>query len=649
MPQSVLVMPCFNEADRLDAEALTAYCRAHPHVAFVLVDDGSTDETRAVLNRLAEAAPQSFRVVGLDKNGGKAEAVRQGVLAAAEMTPSYVGYWDADLATPLQAIKDFEQILEANADLQLVMGARIQLLGRSIRRSMFRHYVGRVFATVASRLLCLPVYDTQCGAKLFRADAEFLRLFNERWLTRWLFDVEMLARLSVSAGARANRPTASVIYELPLDRWHDVAGSKVRGREFLRAGRETVAPVVEAPWRLQARQPEVPRMIRPPLHPHVGWVSWIVLYVAIVIVLANDADRRGVSHVYEQAAHQWIESEPLYVDGYKGFLYPPQSAAAYVPFLFPNDIVGSFLWRLLGLGLLAAGVYRLNLRLSPEQTPQRFTIATALLIPVAISSLRNGQSNLHLAGVLLHATVAWMDGRRAATSLWIFGGLLAKPLALVFLLLAGAAQRALIIGFIVALVVFALVPYLHAEPDYVTDQLQAFVEKSKRSSDPEDHVYANVAGILAKAGVPLPRSVRRPVQILAALATLGIALWARRRVSRGVLPFVVMTLAALYLMLFNPRNEANSFVLLGTSVAILGAIAWTSPQRQSAWLLTAVAIGLGIDNYGRWLHGSTGRWFKPAVALVFLFFFLRWIAQAPKRPLLPLRPDNPPKSDRIPA
>lgn len=237
MPQTVVVIPCFNEADRFDGDAFVDFVAQHPRIGFVLVDDGSTDATRATLDQVAARAPTSFRVVSATRNQGKAEAVRLGVKEASSLSPSYVGYWDADLATPLEAIPLFEALLDGDEQLQLVMGARIQLLGRSIQRSPMRHYLGRAFATVASRLLCLPVYDTQCGAKLFRAHSAFLALFDEPWLTRWLFDVELLARLSTQGAARRELPAADVIYELPLEQWHDVAGSKVRGREFLRAAR----------------------------------------------------------------------------------------------------------------------------------------------------------------------------------------------------------------------------------------------------------------------------------------------------------------------------------------------------------------------------------------------------------------------------
>lgn len=387
------------------------------------------------------------------------------------------------------------------------------------------------------------------------------------------------------------------------------------------------------------------------LHRPIGWLSWAVLLIVIIVVLANHADRRGVSHTYEAAAHHWLEGQPLYIEGYKGFLYPPQSALAYVPFLWPTEVVGSFLWRALGLALLATGLARL-LRRIPVSVPgsaSRFTIATWLLIPVTISSLRNGQSNLHLAGILLHATVAWMDGKPVAVAAWMFGGLLAKPLAFVWALLAGATHRTLIFAFVVAWIVFTFLPFVHPQSGYASEQISAFVEKSTQSSDPGDHVYANVEGILHKAGLPIPKPARRPLQLVAAVLTLGLALWARTRVDARSFAFTVLALAALYLMLFNPRNESNSFVILGPVAATLGALAWTTARRGEAWLLTGIAIAWGCDNYGRWLHGPTDRWFKPTVAIVFLVFLLWRIAQAPNRPLLPASRENPTTEATIPA
>ncbi len=160
--------------------------------------------------------------------------MRQGVLAAIDEGCDLAGYWDADLATPLAVIPRFCDLLAARPEVAIVMGARVKLLGRRIERWEVRHYLGRVFATAASMTLRLAVYDTQCGAKLFRATPETRRLFAEPFLTRWVFDVELLMRF-VRGREAAGLDPAAAIYEWPLDEWRDVPGSKVRAWDFFRA------------------------------------------------------------------------------------------------------------------------------------------------------------------------------------------------------------------------------------------------------------------------------------------------------------------------------------------------------------------------------------------------------------------------------
>jgi glycosyltransferase involved in cell wall biosynthesis len=231
-PPFCLVVPCFNEAARLNERAFLACLETTAALRILFVDDGSADETRAVLDRIARAAPGRAAVLPMARNVGKAEAVRQGVLQAAGEEPSYIGYWDADLATPLQAIDDFLAVLGRRQTVDIVLGSRARLLGREIRRRAVRHYFGRVFATAASLALGLPVYDTQCGAKMFRVNERTIRVFERPFASRWSFDVELIARyLDAPDGAAAPQR----IYELALRQWHDVPGSKVRLRDVPRA------------------------------------------------------------------------------------------------------------------------------------------------------------------------------------------------------------------------------------------------------------------------------------------------------------------------------------------------------------------------------------------------------------------------------
>jgi dolichyl-phosphate beta-glucosyltransferase len=171
---TLIVIPCYNEADRLDLTAFRQCFDDDRRTRFLFVDDGSTDRTVEVISELCtrqgdNTSGQACRLLCLKQNQGKAEAVRQGLLSALSEQPRYVGFWDADLATPLSAIAEFRDVLDRQPTLDWVLGSRVLLLGRRIERLRSRHYLGRVWATAASLLLNLPVYDTQCGAKLFRA------------------------------------------------------------------------------------------------------------------------------------------------------------------------------------------------------------------------------------------------------------------------------------------------------------------------------------------------------------------------------------------------------------------------------------------------------------------------------------------------
>lgn len=228
----VLVIPCYNEERRLPVDELSAFALPGLRVELLLVNDGSRDGTLRLLQSLAAKDPGRFSVLDLERNSGKAEAVRRGFVAAMERSPDLVGFWDADLATPLSELPGFLEVFAARPEIEMVFAARVRLLGRSISRNPRRHYVGRVGATLISSSLGLAVYDTQCGAKVFRVNDSLREIFSRPFLSRWIFDVEIIARLVRQRGRDA---AARAIYELPIRSWHDVKGSKVRSTDFLRA------------------------------------------------------------------------------------------------------------------------------------------------------------------------------------------------------------------------------------------------------------------------------------------------------------------------------------------------------------------------------------------------------------------------------
>ena len=136
-----LIVPCYNEEERLpvsDYISWLASSAAAANVSLLFVDDGSRDGTVKVLQRICDGAPAGrASVLPLDTNQGKAEAVRRGMVQAmASGAADLVGFWDADLATPLTAVPQLASVLHNDSRLQMVFAARVAQAGADSEVSM---------------------------------------------------------------------------------------------------------------------------------------------------------------------------------------------------------------------------------------------------------------------------------------------------------------------------------------------------------------------------------------------------------------------------------------------------------------------------------------------------------------------------------
>ena len=228
-----VVVPCFNEGARWDTAYWTSILQEVP-ARFLFVDDGSVDETRVKIE--AVIAGTESGCISLDSNRGKAEAVRLGFLELLKDESIHVvGYLDADGAFAIADIARFQKLfeqLEDSRSFDALWSSRVALAGRDIRRSDLRHYTGRFVATVVSIGYGSIPYDTQSGFKLFQVTETLRECFVQSFKTRWLFEIELLARWRSICGHPMK------IWEEPVNFWHDVPGSKIRGRELMRIARD---------------------------------------------------------------------------------------------------------------------------------------------------------------------------------------------------------------------------------------------------------------------------------------------------------------------------------------------------------------------------------------------------------------------------
>ncbi len=225
-----LIIPCYNEAKRLATESFLHFLNNTTYVNLLFVNDGSTDQTLETLQHIC-ATHENAALLDLRTNVGKAEAVRLAILHALTLPYEYVGYFDADLSTSLQESERMYQLLETEKELAYVMGSRIAKLGNTIVRDKLRHYLGRGVATfIDSFHLQLNTYDTQCGAKLMRTSLA-KEVFQTPFVSRWLFDVEILSRI---VGTFGRERTRKIVFEMPLKSWYHHKGSKINFQDLFR-------------------------------------------------------------------------------------------------------------------------------------------------------------------------------------------------------------------------------------------------------------------------------------------------------------------------------------------------------------------------------------------------------------------------------
>jgi DNA-binding response OmpR family regulator len=225
-----VVIPCYNEEKRLLGEDFRKFVHKNLGYHLCFVNDGSKDRTLEVLQDLIKGKEDYISIYDCEKNGGKAEAVRLGMLHLAKQSQfDYVGFLDADLSTNFEDFNDLTDAI-SNSKYKLVFGSRISRMGADITKESARAIISKTINFIIRKTLSMEINDTQCGAKIMTKEI-VQKTFQEKFITKWLFDVEIFMRMKKIYGLNE---TKGMILEKPLNRWIHADGSKLSMKDSVK-------------------------------------------------------------------------------------------------------------------------------------------------------------------------------------------------------------------------------------------------------------------------------------------------------------------------------------------------------------------------------------------------------------------------------
>lgn len=358
-----------------------------------------------------------------------------------------------------------------------------------------------------------------------------------------------------------------------------------------------------------------------------AWAGWAALFLITAAMVVGGSGRTVVPS-YRLGALNWLHGQGLYDGaGVGGFVYFPQAAILFAPFAMFSPTMGEVLWRLAVIGMFALGL-RSFARLAVEGSGKDlFPLMTLVSILLAWDCARNGQATLAMTGLMLFSIVDVAKGRWWRATLWLALGVAVKPLAIVLMLLIAAVERPMIWRLFLGTAALALAPFLTQHPAYVLEQYAACLGNMRTAA----HVGVVVQGwttpftALRVAGIDVPEWIQTVLRVLAAFGTLGLCFLVQQRHDRVRSAVFVFSLAVLYLMLFSPRTENNTYVMLGPAIAVFLARALVVEKRFAAGiLLSSIALALlGSRVLERMLtpHAEAS-WVSPLMAICFGVYLL---------------------------
>jgi alpha-1,2-mannosyltransferase len=375
-----------------------------------------------------------------------------------------------------------------------------------------------------------------------------------------------------------------------------------------------------------------------------AWGFCLLIFAVICTDVVLHPDKHNTTPTYRAASTAWWQgTDPYTQNAHAGFLYFPQAALLFTPFNLLPYLAGEVAWRVFTFGLFIYALTRLNaffLAAKSSEPARTFLFLALLAVPSSFASLRNAQFDLPLAALILLATAEIAEARWLAATIWLCLAVALKPLAVVPLLLFGALYpRPLAPRLALGLAVTFLMPFINPHPAFVAHEYRRCVQTLLWAAQSHEPKFSDLPALFGHLYITLPDAAWTALRLIFALAFLGLgALAVRRREAVGA-AWSIGALAATYLMLFNPRTETCSYVMLAPFTASLALLEWPR-RRWLAWALGIASICCACDAIPGLFH-LTDRWLKPLVALLFVPVIVAFImakrgSRSDREPVQPL-------------
>jgi hypothetical protein len=367
--------------------------------------------------------------------------------------------------------------------------------------------------------------------------------------------------------------------------------------------------------------------ISKPVFDRLGFGLWIGAFLVVLAMVLWSPDTRTVLLAYRYGSENLLAGRPLYdLQSEMGYLYAPAFAALYVPLLKLGPHLGGLLWHVLGFAVLTFAAVRQVRKLGGQELTWLLSFGLFLALPMALGAIRNGQSTILLAGASWLLTLSALEGRRAETFFWASLAIIAKPTAIIMLLLAGGLRPRLIPVLVLAVLFVLAIPYAFAPADYLNDQYRDFASMlTSMAVDKTSHfVAADFTAPFATAGMPIAESGATAVRFVVGLLALSIVLWFDRKLEQGTAGLAIFLTAAFYMCVFNPRVEPNTYAMIAVPAGLAVALLWREERGGVlASVLSTALFATGLSGVEQHVHDFLYPWFRP-VSVAFIACSLIW-------------------------